>query len=122
MGKRVLILSASVGSGHVKAADALERAMRARDDVEEVLCDDSLDHTNLLHRQFYSTLYSTLSSIMPEFLGWWYERSDDPWVADKSRLAIDLPQALPLINLVKEFRPDVILCTHFMPAGVISWL
>ena len=122
MGKRVLILSASVGSGHVKAADALERAMRARDDVEEVLCDDSLDHTNLLHRQFYSTLYSTLSSIMPEFLGWWYERSDDPWVADKSRLAIDLPQALPLINLVKDFRPDVILCTHFMPAGVISWL
>jgi processive 1,2-diacylglycerol beta-glucosyltransferase len=122
MGKRVLILSASVGSGHVKAAVALERAMRARSDVEEVLCDDSLDHTNLLHRQFYSTLYSTLSSIMPEFLGWWYERSDDPWVADKSRLAIDLPQALPLINLVKDFRPDVILCTHFMPAGVISWL
>jgi processive 1,2-diacylglycerol beta-glucosyltransferase len=122
MGKRVLILSASVGSGHVKAAAALERAMRARSDVEEVLCDDSLDHTNLLHRQFYSTLYSTLSSIMPEFLGWWYERSDDPWVADKSRLAIDLPQALPLINLVKDFRPDVILCTHFMPAGVISWL
>lgn len=122
MGKRVLILSASVGSGHVKAADALERAMRARNDVEEVLCDDSLDHTNLLHRQFYSTLYSTLSSIMPEFLGWWYERSDDPWVADKSRLAMDLPQALPLINLVKDFRPDIILCTHFMPAGVISWL
>jgi len=122
MGKRVLILSASVGSGHVKAADALERAMRARDDVEEVLCDDSLDHTNLLHRQFYSTLYSKLSSIMPEFLGWWYEHSDDPWVADKSRLAIDLPQALPLINLVKDFCPDVILCTHFMPAGVISWL
>ena len=122
MGKRVLILSASVGSGHVKAADALERAMRARNDVEEVLCDDSLDHTNLLHRQFYSTLYSKLSSIMPEFLGWWYERSDDPWIADKSRLAIDLPQALPLINLVKDFRPDIILCTHFMPAGVISWL
>ena len=106
----------------MKAALALERAMRARTDVEEVLCDDSLDHTNLLHRQFYSTLYSKLSTIMPEFLGWWYERSDDPWVADKSRLAIDLPQALPLINLVKDFRPDIILCTHFMPAGVISWL
>jgi len=122
MGKRVLILSASVGSGHVKAADALAQAMRARSDVEEVLCDDSLDHTNVLHRQFYSTLYSKLSLMLPEFLGWWYERSDDPWVADKGRLAIDLPQALPLINLVREFRPDIILCTHFMPAGVVSWL
>jgi processive 1,2-diacylglycerol beta-glucosyltransferase len=122
MGKRVLILSASVGSGHVKAAEALAQRMRERPDVEEVLSDDSLDHTNVLHRQFYSTLYTKLSAMMPEFLGWWYEKSDDPWVADRGRLAIDLPQALPLINLVREFRPDVILCTHFMPAGVISWL
>jgi processive 1,2-diacylglycerol beta-glucosyltransferase len=122
MGKRVLILSASVGSGHVKAADALARAMRARSDVDEVLSDDSLDHTNVLHKQFYSTLYKKLSAMLPEFLGWWYETSDDPWVADKGRLLIDLPQALPLINLVREFKPDVILCTHFMPAGVISWL
>ena len=122
MGKRVLILSASVGSGHVKAADAPARAMRARSDVDEVLSDDSLDHTNVLHKQFYSTLYKKLSAMLPEFLGWWYETSDDPWVADKGRLLIDLPQALPLINLVREFKPDVILCTHFMPAGVISWL
>ncbi len=122
MGKRVLILSASVGSGHVKAADALARVMRGRPDVDEILSDDSLDHTNVLHKQFYSKLYAKLSAMLPEFLGWWYETSDDPWVADKGRLALDLPQALPLINLVREFRPDVILCTHFMPAGVISWL
>jgi processive 1,2-diacylglycerol beta-glucosyltransferase len=122
MGKRILILSASVGSGHVKAADAIAKVMRGRPDVEEVLSDDSLDHTNVLHKQFYSTLYKKLSAMLPEFLGWWYETSDDPWVADKSRLAIDLPQALPLMSLVKDFRPDVIICTHFMPAGVISWL
>jgi len=122
MSKRVLILSASVGSGHVKAAEALERAMRGRADVEEVLCDDSLDHTNVLHKQLYSTLYAKLSAMLPEFLGWWYESSDDPWVSDRSRLALDIPQALPLMNLVKEFRPDIILCTHFMPAGVLSWL
>ncbi len=122
MGKRVLILSASVGSGHVKAADALARAMRGRGDVEEILSDDSLEHTNVLHRQLYSNLYAKLAAMLPEFLGWWYESSDEPWVSDKSRLALDLPQARPLINLVKEFRPDVILCTHFMPAGVLSWL
>ncbi len=122
MSKRVLILSASVGSGHVKAADALAKAFRDRPDVEEVLSDDSLDHTNVLHKQLYSTLYAKLSALLPDFLGWWYESSDSPWVSDKGRLALDLPQALPLINLVKEFRPDIIICTHFMPAGVLSWL
>ncbi len=115
--KRILILSASVGSGHVKAADALAKAFRAREDVEEVLVDDSLDHTNVLHKQLYSSLYKRLSALLPEFLGWWYESSDDPWVSDKGRLALDLPQALPLINLVREFNPDSIICTHFMPAG-----
>lgn len=120
--KRILILSASVGSGHVKAAEALAESFRAREDVEEVLVDDSLDHTNVLHKQLYSSLYKQLSAKLPQFLGWWYESSDDPWVSDKGRVVMDLAQALPLINLVREFRPDSIICTHFMPAGVLSHL
>lgn len=121
-GKRVLILSASVGSGHIAAADALEKAFRARPEIGEVFSDDSLDHTNLLHKQFYSSLYKRLSEITPEFLGWWYETSDDPWVTDRVRLLIDLPQALPLVNLIRDFKPDFVACTHFMPAGVIAHL
>ncbi|HEY8904152.1 MAG TPA: glycosyltransferase [Chthoniobacterales bacterium] len=120
--KRVMILSASVGSGHLKAADALERAFRAHPAVSEVFCDDSLDHTNLLHKQFYSTLYKRLSEITPQFLGWWYETSDDPWATDRVRLLLDIPQALPLVNLIRDFEPDHIVCTHFMPAGVIAHL
>ena len=120
--KRILILSASVGSGHVMAADALAKSFRARPDIEEVLVDDSLDHTNVLHKQLYSTLYKQLSKQLPKFLGWWYETSDDPWVSDRGRVALDLTQALPLINLVREFKPDSIICTHFMPAGVLSYL
>lgn len=122
MKHRILILSASVGSGHVKAADALEKAFRAREDVGEVISDDSLDHTNVLHRQFYSALYKRLSELTPEFLGWWYETSDDPWVTDRVRLMIDLPQALPLVNMIRDINPDHVVCTHFMPAGVIAHL
>jgi processive 1,2-diacylglycerol beta-glucosyltransferase len=122
MKKRVMILSASVGSGHMKAADALERAFRAHPQVGEVFSDDSLDHTNVLHKQFYSGLYKRLSEVTPSFLGWWYETSDDPWATDRVRLLLDIPQALPLINLIKEFEPDHIVCTHFMPAGVIAHL
>lgn len=120
--KRILILSASVGSGHVTAAKALAESFRNRPEVEEVLVDDSLDHTNVLHKQLYSTLYKQLSRQLPEFLGWWYETSDDPWSSDKGRVVLDLIQAAPLINLVRDFRPDSIICTHFMPAGVLSFL
>jgi len=121
-GKNILILSASVGSGHVKAADALVRAFRSRPDIAKVVSDDSLDHTNLLHKQLYSTLYKRLSALLPEFLGWWYETSDDPWVSDKGRLIFDLPQATPLVNLLRDLQPDAVICTHFMPAGIVSHL
>lgn len=119
--KRVMVLSASVGSGHVRAADALVSALRERSDVDpDIFSDDSLDHTNILHKQFYSALYKRLSEVTPEFLGWWYETSDDPWVTDRVRLLIDLPQAMPLVNLIKEWKPDKVICTHFMPAGVLA--
>ncbi len=120
--KRIMILSASVGSGHMKAADALEKAFRAHPNVGEVFSDDSLDHTNVLHKQFYSGLYKGLSAAMPDFLGWWYEQSDDPWATDRVRVLLDLAQAQPLISLIKDFDPDHIVCTHFMPAGVIAHL
>lgn len=122
MKKRILIMSASVGSGHMKAAEALEVAFRARPEVGEVLNDDALEYTNAVHKQFYSKLYEKLSSIAPNFLGWWYERTDEPWRADQVRLVIDLPNILPLIKFIKDFQPDAIVCTHFMPAGVISYL
>lgn len=122
MGKRILIMSASVGSGHNKAAEALARAFRMREDVEEVLSDDALEYTNTLHKQFYSRLYEKLSAIAPNFLGWWYETSDDPWRADQVRLLLDLPHTLPMIKFIREWNPDAIVCTHFMPAGVVSHL
>lgn len=115
-------MSASVGSGHVKAANSLEKVFQAHPDVDEVQCDDALEHTNLMHKQFYSNLYAKLCEVAPSFLGWWYENSDDPWRSDSVRLALDLPHTLPLIRFVQEFKPHAIVCTHFMPAGVISFL
>ena len=79
MGKRVLILSASVGSGHVKAADALARVMRERPDVEEVLCDEPLDYTNVLHKQFYETLHQKPSDMLPEVHGRWIRHTGNTW-------------------------------------------
>lgn len=115
-------MSASVGSGHNKAAEALARAFRARPDVDEVLCDDALEYTNALHKQFYSKLYEKLSAMAPNFLGWWYETSDDPWRADQVRILLDLPHTLPMIKFIRQWQPDAVVCTHFMPAGVVSHL
>ncbi|MDQ3181375.1 MAG: hypothetical protein M3Q33_12745 [Acidobacteriota bacterium] len=46
MFKKVLILSASVGAGHLRAADALEKAFKKQGAAEEVKNIDVLNYTN----------------------------------------------------------------------------
>ncbi len=90
--------------------------------VGEVLHSDALDFTNKVFRDFYSKLYARLVQTAPEFLGWWYKQSDEPWKTDGMRLMLDRLNTGPLVKYIRHFNPDITVCTHFMPAGIISHL
>ena len=120
--KRVLIMSVSAGMGHVKAAEALEKTFAADPRVAEVINDDALRYTNKLFRDFYSKFYSSLVKSAPNFLGWWYKTTDEPWRTDRMRHMIDSLNTKPLVRFIRQFNPHIIVCTHFMPAGIISHL
>jgi processive 1,2-diacylglycerol beta-glucosyltransferase len=59
---------------------------------------------------------------MPEVLGWMYDSLDKPWQNERRRLALDRLNTQPLIKLLKNYQPDIAVCTHFLPAEIISWL
>lgn len=122
MKKRILVVSTSAGSGHVRAGDALARAFEAHPDAAEVIHEDALKYTNKLFSDFYSKFYATLVESSPTFLGWWYKQSDEPWKTDSMRLALDRLNTGPLVKFISDFQPDITVCTHFMPAGIISHL
>src|SRR5271165_7359247 len=122
MKKRVLIFSASAGTGHVKAAEALAKTFAQDPRVETVVHKDALIYTNKLFRDFYSKLYVQLIRSAPQLLGWVYKQSDEPWKTDQLRLRLDRLSALPLVKFIKKFKPDITVCTHFMPVGIISHL
>ena len=122
MKKRVLILSASAGTGHVRAADALVKSFAGHPEVEAIEHLDALDYTNKLFHNFYSQLYLNLVKTAPEVLGWAYKASDEPWKTDAMRLRLDRLQARRLVQFIRRFRPDIVICTHFMPTGIIAHL
>ncbi|MFH0952897.1 MAG: glycosyltransferase [Verrucomicrobiota bacterium] len=119
---RVLILSVSAGSGHVRAAEALAKSCETHPRVSHVLNVDALTYTSKLFRDFYSKLYLEMVRNAPALLGWFYETSDEPWKTDQMRLMMDRLNTGPLIKLIRRNNPDIIICTHFMPAGIISHL
>ena len=61
-------------------------------------------------------------NTMPEVLGWMYDSLDKPWENEKRRLALDRLNTQPFINLLKKEKPDLAICTHFLPSEIISWL
>jgi processive 1,2-diacylglycerol beta-glucosyltransferase len=121
-GRRVLILSVSAGSGHVRAAEALEKVFRQQPGVGEVRHIDALRFTNKLFRDFYSKLYIQLVQKAPTILGFVYRSSDEPWKTDRMRLMLDRLNTGPLERFIARFNPDITVCTHFLPAEIISYL
>lgn len=124
--KRILLLSVSAGAGHVRAAQALEKAFKQFSSdlgVEsEIRHIDTLDYTNKVFRHLYSKAYIDLVNKLPEVPGWIYDKLDKPWKNERRRLALDKLNTRPFVKLVREYHPDIIVCTHFLPAEIVSWL
>ena len=120
MYQRILILSASVGNGHTIAAESLKQAFEIKKLAGEVRHEDVLKFTNPLFRRLYGKAYIDLVNRAPEFLGWMYDQLDEPWKNEKRRLFFDKLNTTPLIKMVREYDPDWIVCTHFLPSEIVS--
>jgi processive 1,2-diacylglycerol beta-glucosyltransferase len=124
MHKKILLLSASAGAGHGRAAEAIEKAFTQAENGEssEVHHLDILNYTNKVFRHLYSKAYIDLVNKHPEVPGWFYDKLDKPWKNERRRLALDKLNTRPLVKLLRGYQPDLIVCTHFLPAEIVSWL
>ncbi len=118
---RVLLFSATSGAGHVRAAQALEKAFSARGDcfVEHI---DALQYVSKLFQRIYDKAYISMVQRAPELMGVLYDRTDQPWQHPRRRLALDRLNTGPMIRLLKRIQPDLCVATHFLPAEIIAWL
>jgi processive 1,2-diacylglycerol beta-glucosyltransferase len=126
MGKRVLILSASAGAGHVRAAEALLKDFQKHPAVDagrsgDVQHWDILKYTNAVFRTIYSKVYLDLVNRAPWLLGMVYKHTDKPWKEGAAQ-AFEKFNAGPFIKALTAYKPDVVVCTHFTPPNIISWL
>ena len=122
MFENVLILSASAGAGHVRAAQAIEKAFVQMGAARKVRHVDTLDYTNVVFRKLYSEAYLEMVNSAPEVLGWLYDYLDQPWKNQRRRLALDRLNTRPFVKLLEQYQPEITVCTHFLPAEIISWL
>jgi processive 1,2-diacylglycerol beta-glucosyltransferase len=127
MSPRILVLSASVGAGHMRAAQAVELALRKQLPEAFVQNVDVLTLTNTLFRKAYGKTYIDLVNRAPHVLGLFYDMLDQPSrtgknLSDKFRLRIQKWNLTKFDALLRGQPWDLVINTHFLPAEMIGSL
>ena len=73
---KILIIHASAGAGHTKAAEAVARALKKTG--HSIRLADALDHTSGLYKRIYRNTYSLLITKMPRRWGVCYDVTAGP--------------------------------------------
>ena len=120
----ILVLSASVGAGHLRAAQAMELAFRQLAPDAIVKNIDVLTLTNAAFRRLYGRAYLDLVNRAPHILGYIYDMMDRPRSprhrSDRLRILVQKLNLKPFLHCLEEESWDVIVNTHFLPAEMIA--
>lgn len=126
MSRRILVLSASVGAGHLRAAQAVELALKQLDPTAHVQNLDVLELTNAVFRRLYGKAYLDLVNRAPHALGYFYDLMDRPvkgsQTGERFRVLVERLNLQKFLRSVQAEQWDVIVNTHFLPAEMIALL
>lgn len=121
----IALLSVSAGAGHVRAAQALAAAAQRRGATLEAVHIDVMELVPRLFKKLYAGSYMSVINAAPDLWAWLYKRMDVPRptsYATKLRQAIERLNTGKLIKRLDALKPDAVICTHFLPAQLLSRL
>lgn len=121
---KILIIHATAGAGHKKAAEAIYHGVKAKMACEAVLV-DALDYSNPLFKYSYPNFYSFVVSHMPWLWAFVFGVLDIPAVQPLVRFIRRIYNAVNTQRLQRfliDEQFDWIICTQFLSAEVSGHL
>ncbi len=117
---RVLFLSAAVGVGHTAAANAVREALVARDPLLETETVDSYAYAASIFARVVADGYIGMVQTVPQLYGYLYGRVERARNVPAARRFVNRYTAANLRAYVERTQPDLVVCTHAFPCGVMS--
>jgi processive 1,2-diacylglycerol beta-glucosyltransferase len=118
--RRVLFLSAAVGVGHTSAAQAVRAALGTLDPDIETQTVDSYKYAASIFSKVVADGYIGMVKTVPQLYSYIYGRAERAKSVPAVRRWVSRYTAANLRRLVEERRPDLVVCTHAFPCGVMS--
>lgn len=122
---QILIVYASAGAGHKKAAEALYDYIKERSKEAEVLLFDVLEKTTPFFRLSYEHGYNFLVShalILWRFSFWLTNFKPIRPISRSIALFVNRINTIYFCKFLSREQPDLIISTHFLPSAISSYL
>ena len=125
---KILILSASIGAGHTKAAESLRKIFEQQEKISAPHSESEVEIIDFMAREistvnfFTKKLYLAALKFIPDLYDRIYKLTGAKKFGTLTRLVISSLMYFPFKRLLKKFKPDVVLCTHPFPeAAAALW-
>ncbi|MFP4107249.1 MAG: MGDG synthase family glycosyltransferase [Phycisphaerae bacterium] len=124
---RILICSATVGSGHNSAASAVERALHREGLGKDLHRVDGLQFCPRYFRAFYAGGFALMMTRLPWLYGLGFKLTNRPHTPDRGlgervRLWHERRALLRFRRYLRDLRPELIIHTHFLASPVVAWM
>ena len=120
---KVLIVHASAGAGHRRAAEAVYNYLKENSPDLDLTLLDALDKTNALFKFDYTKGYSFLVNYAVSLWRWAFLATDYKFLRPVSRTIARMINRLNSGRLIRYFiqeKADVIISTHFLPSELAA--
>ncbi|MFB6181282.1 MAG: glycosyltransferase [Candidatus Magasanikbacteria bacterium] len=118
---KILIISASIGQGHVRAGEALKKKLKQEDIETEHI--DLLNYLSNFWKRILSSSYKNITTKTPYLWGLLYNTSDNKCIRIFLNWFIEnVISTEKLLDKVTTYNPDKIVCTHFLAPDLLSSL
>ena len=119
---RYLIMTASIGSGHIKAAEAIAREVRSLDPEAMIEIVDFMSRGVSTVHWLMKKLYLLMLAFVPNLYDYCYRFAGGRSSGRLSDAAFSLVMYRQMARLLDAFHPDTVICTHPFPEGACSFI
>lgn len=120
--RKILIVSASIGSGHMQAARAIEEYWKLKEPQATISHVDFLDTETLSVEHLIKGTYIKMIDVFPMLYDMIYRASKGEKRGTVMQTVVSYLLKNRMLKLIQQENPDVIVFTHPFPCGAAAIL
>lgn len=121
-GKNILVVTASMGSGHNKAANAVAKAIKRKYPVNKINVIDFMSTETAYFNSLVKDIYLKMLDHTPSVYEFFYKFTSDSTKGSTIQSVFAHAMKKDMRELIKKYEADMVICTHPFPCAAASYL